>query len=177
MKTKPFATLVITLIGFYSIFSGVLMSGSFITTIVMSLFSPDRAAMFGMGAFGIAPSLVAIVLGIVLIRKAAVFAARLFPADEVVADSGVNIETLRECAFSLLGLFCLINTVPGALHFAADQWLARMPSLSHVVRTQEEFFPNQLPSIVYHVSAVGFSLYVFLHGKKISGFTESLRRD
>lgn len=79
-------------------------------------------------------------------------------------------------AFSLLGVFMLASAIPGVLQDLAAWFQMKAVETTYMSVDAANFWRDRFPAIVYHIAALGFSLFVFLRAKSIATFVDSIRR-
>lgn len=181
MNAKPFSSVLIAMIGLYAIFSAILIAGLPLLSFVLSLFlSGGHSDVTGYTAVVCLPQFILpFGLGLFLFWRAGFLADRLLRRCGISADEAVlrYDDEVPALAFSLLGVFMLVTTLPGAMQdMAAWFQLKAIESRSYVGSAPHDFLRERLPTIIYHLTAIGCALFVFLRGKRIAAFAASLRK-
>lgn len=179
MGFKNLSSLAISLIGFYSIFSAILLSGTQLSILVFSLFQQDALAVVGFMFLALIPQfMVPAIFGVILIRKSAALSGWLLSKVPITPEETIGemrIEVLAFLSFSTLGLYMLSTTIPSALMLYAG-WFSTMAAESRPMGiTSDGFWDDRLPEFVYHFCAIGFSCIVFFKSVSLSRFVVSLR--
>jgi hypothetical protein len=180
MRFKALATLLISLIGFYSIFSAILIAGMPLLLLVMAPFQGDGIEYVGFTTLMCIPQFVLLfLLGLFLIRKAPRLGewmlARAGVAEEQEAG-GMSLQDLSFLCFSLLGLYMLSTTVPDGLRTLAAWFQAKAAETQmYSGISSDGFWRQRFPELIYHAAAIGFASFVFIRGRSIGRFVASLR--
>jgi hypothetical protein len=180
MRFKALTALLISLIGFYSIFSAILVAGLPVVLFVMSPFQNGGVEYVGFTTLMFIPQFVPpFLLGLFLVGKAPRIAQWFLARIEVDGDQeagSMDFEDLSFLAFSLLGLYMLSTTVPDAFKMFAAWFQAKAAETANISGiSSDDFWHQQVPELTYHVIAIGFAVFVFLRGKSISRFVSWLR--
>jgi hypothetical protein len=182
MKLKALAALLISLIGFYSIFSAILVAGIPLIMLIMAPFQSDGIDYVGFMTLMCIPQFgLPFLFGVFLIRKAAWFShwllARIGLNDDQTTG-GVNVEDVSFLGFSLLGIYMLSITIPNALQVLAAWFQAKASETmiySGLGISSENFWSERFPDLLFHTVSIGFAAFVFFRGKSIARFVLSLR--
>ncbi len=181
MNFQKLSTLAISLIGFYSIFTAILVSGMQFVVLLMSLFQTDGLQMAGFTTLALIPQFaMPLVFGIILIRKSGKIGQWLLSKIEVEEREEIksmNIEDTSFLLFSVLGLYMISSTFPDGLMLFAAWFSAMAAETSTTGITSDGFWDGRFPEVVYHLSAIGFSCFVFFKGISVSRFVLSLRKN
>ncbi len=180
MNYQKLSTLAISLIGFYSIFSAILVSGMQVLILVMAPFQQDGFEVAGYASIALIPQFVApLIFGIILVRKSAKISSWLLSNVEVKGEEkieGLKIEDLSFLLFSLLGLYMISTTFPDALRLFAAWFSYTASSTGTLGYGEDDFWDGRFPEVVYHVAAMSFSAFVFFRGLSISRFVIASRK-
>lgn len=182
MKPKPFASLIISIIGLYSIFSAILVAGMpLILLIMMVFFRGQSFEAAGYTALMCIPQFILpLGLGIFLLRKAERIADWILKRANIHPDESVFPVFEGDFggfAFSLLGIFMMVTTIPGGLQDIAAWFQIKAAETRSILGVgNDHFWSDRFPVVVYHLSSIGFSVFVFLRGKRIAKFVTSIRQ-
>jgi len=182
MKPKPFASLIISLIGLYSIFSAILVAGLPLITLLLMPFTSalDFRMVSDTLLMCIPQFLIPLGFGLFLFIKSERIASWVLLKTGIPSDE--SIFPVCECdlgslAFALLGVFLLATTIPGGLREIAVWFQIKAAMAGNISGISDDhFWHDRIPYIIYHISAIGFSLFVFFRSKSISKFVASIRR-
>lgn len=181
MKFKQLTTLLIALIGYYSIFSAIVTAMNPVIYLLLSPFVDDGLMYAGIASVSTFTFLVLpLVFGILLVRNStrlSNFMIEKIDVDKEESIEFVSYEVLSFVLITTLGLYMLVITIPDALSVFA-LWFQTMaaetgnyPGLEHGV-----FWRDRIPDIVYHITSIGFAAFIFFKGKSISKFVSSLKK-
>ncbi|MDQ8205811.1 hypothetical protein [Pelagicoccus sp. SDUM812003] len=180
MNYQKLSTLTISLIGFYSIFSAIIISGMQVLILVMAPFQPNGWEMAGYTSMALIPQFLApLIFGIVIIRKSAKISRWLLAKIEVEGEEkieGIRFEDMSFLLFSLLGLYMISTTFPDALRLFAAWFSYLASSPGTLVYGDDGFWDGRFPEVAYHIAAMSFSVFVFSRGLSISRFVNACRK-
>jgi len=88
----------------------------------------------------------------------------------------IEVKEFPFVAFSLLGLYMLSQTIPNSFHFVAYLFQMKVQEASYLSVSEGRFLEQHLGDLVYHFTAVGFSLLVFMKGKSFGKFALSIKK-
>lgn len=180
MNYQKLSTLTISLIGFYSVFSAIIVSGMQFMFLVVAPFQENGFEIFGYTAIALIPQFLApLLFGIILVKRSARISKWLLSKVEVGEEEkieGIRIEDMSFLLFSLLGLYMISTTFPDALKLFAA-WFSFMASAPATFGPVDDGFWNgRSPEVAYHIGAMSFSLFVFFRGLSISRFVLASRK-
>lgn len=180
MKLQNLSTLTISLIGFYSIFSAIVVSGMSVMIIILAPFQNNGLEIAAYSTFALLPQFVIpFIFGIALIRKSSQISHWLFSKIKVDSEeeiNGIRFEDISFILFALLGLYMLASTIPEALKLFAAWFTYQAAEPASLGLHQNGFWDGKLPEVVYHICAIGFSSFTFFQSASISRFIISIRR-
>lgn len=181
MTFKQISTLAIALIGFYSIFSAILVSGVQFLILIFSLFGESPVATATQYSLILIPQFaVPLVFGIILVRRSARLSdwlLRKIGADASHRVAGIGMEQLSFLLLSALGLYMLSVAVPDALELFAAWFAASATETAAMARSAgDDFWGGRFPEVIYHSTAVGFAAFVFFRGASVSRFVLAIRK-
>jgi len=182
MKPKPFASLIISLVGLYSIFSAILIAGMPLLLLLMTPFvGGQNFSMAGSTLLICIPQfLLSLGFGLFLFIKAERIASWVLlktgiPPDENIFP--VCEGDLGSLAFALLGVFMLATTIPSGLREIAAWFQVKAAIAGNIsVLNTYHFWRDHIPNIIYHIAAIGISAFVFFRSKSMAKFVASIRK-
>lgn len=180
MNYKKLSTLAISLIGFYAIFSAILVSGMQFMILVVAPFQPNDFELAGYTSIALIPQLIVpLLFGVILIKKSARISEWILSKVEIENEEkieGIKIEDMSFLLFSLLGLYMISTTFPDALKLFAA-WFSFMASEPATLGYGEGgFWEGRFPEVAYHICAMSFSAFVFFRGLSVSRFVMASRK-
>lgn len=185
MKNIEIASVLIALFGLYLIFQAIIIGLLPVTIPVFSLVWPtgDMSDSFGGAALVFPLFLILGVMGILTVRKSPQLGAWVLSksigvaAPDEVEGVDNNQLGLARLLVTLLGIFMLFQSVPGALS-AFTSWVqtaAWEETTYNQLGLERRGFKELLPTVIYHVTAISFAVYVMLRGRGFKIVIESIR--
>lgn len=106
--------------------------------------------------------------------KLSTWIVRLAKIEDLTVIPKDNFETISAIAFSILGLYLFISSVPYACRDIFNFFFNKA-TISPLAR-HAEFWRDQFPILLQHLVQLTLTLLVFLKGKSLAKFTASIRK-
>ncbi len=187
MKIRDFASVLIVLFGLFLIYQGIVLGGIPTFTLLFSLVFSEVDPTVGIGALtiGIPSGVLLAILGCALIigsdRIGRWVERRSKASADVICfkNVGISEDTVPVLLYTLLGVYLLVTSLPPAIYGLASYLQVVVWSDSVHTQLGTERVPKiseSFPTIAYHVAALGLSFFVFMKGKSIHLFVQSVRK-